>query len=281
MPVPIFKEFSMQISLVLSNSLFRGNPMNVSELGDDQSHHTHCSQWFKEKTVVIGCIWETHQGALWSFYLTNGKKNSERQKQNVSLLLCVFSWQHDNPTARISSPFPLAKLSGPYQHTEKEPKSAFCSFWETGCGGVRGGGVFSTSVSSIHLWFAAAGQETHCSMHQPLTPPGASLGEGLEVLHTSSGGALKTWIALKPSLTCCVRQQSEQSVFTLGIVKKKGKGKNKSVKGRRNNETWPHQRCFDSVHVSVRSWLHRYVLSHWPADQFCQESPYCPLFSAS
>lgn len=44
----------------------------------------------QEKTVVIGCIWQTHQGALWSFYLTNGKKNSKRQKQDLFFSCLVY-----------------------------------------------------------------------------------------------------------------------------------------------------------------------------------------------
>lgn len=38
----------------------------------------------------------------------------------------MFAWQHDNPTARTSSPFPLAKPSSPYQHTKKKKPLQIC-----------------------------------------------------------------------------------------------------------------------------------------------------------
>lgn len=131
---------------------------------------------------------------------------------------------------------------------------------------LGGEGWFSTSVSSIRLLFIATGQEIHRSVHQPLTPEGVSLQAGLEVPHTSSCGALKTRIAIKPSWTCCVRAGVwTEHVFTLGIAKKRGKRKKRKKKkvseGKELNETWPHQEYFNSCAQCRCEYVCEYALA--------------------
>lgn len=134
------------------------------------------------------------------------QKNSKRTKQNLfsSSLACLCGKQARLPHYQDQQPFSVSKTKQLLPPHRKRAQICFFAAFERQAGPGWGGG-FSTSVSSIRLSVAAAGQETHCSAHQLLTPPGVSLQAGLEVLHTSSRGALKTRIAIKPSTTCCVR----------------------------------------------------------------------------
>lgn len=76
-----------------------------------------------------------------------------------------------------------------------------------------------------------------------------------------------------------------ESVFTLGMAKKRGERKKKVSEGKKKKKPGLTRHISIAGHVSVRSWLfHGYVLvvlSHRTADQCYQEFRLCPPLSAS
>ena len=95
----------------------------------------------------------------------------------------------------------------------------------------------------------------------------------------------KHGLLLNPAQLAVSGQESELSVFTLGIVKKKGKEKKNQWREGKTMKPVLTRSISIAVHVSVRSWLSRgyapAVLSHRTTDQCYQEFPCWQTLSAS
>lgn len=186
------------------------------------SHHIQPLQSMVQQnnSISFACIWEIHQDTLWSFYLTDGKpeKQQENKTKSVFLFSCLFLWQHDNPHCQDQQPFSIikAKRSLPL-HQKKTPNLLFAAFEQ------QAGEGFSTSVSSICLLFAAMGQETHFSVHQPLTLRESACKQGWKsfTLHL-----VELWehkLLLNPAQLSTSGQESEWRVCLFWYSKEKRK----------------------------------------------------------